>query len=135
MEASAPPPSPPPAPPAPPTAPAKPGKAGAGARTLAVLGALVLAFAAAVIISVLADLGDGPLCSEPVQPGKSCWDVSSAGRVISLILGWPGAILGAVAALAALAFAVRGRDGRTVWSLTTAAVVLCGLSIAVAQVS
>ena len=133
MEASASPPSPPPQ--APPTAPAQPGKAGGGARALAVLGALVLAFAAAVIISVLADLGNGPLCSEPVQPGKSCWDVSSSGRVISLILGWPGAILGVVAALAALVFAVRGRNGRTVWLLTAAAVVLCGLSIAVAQVS
>ena len=110
-------------------------KANAGLRALAVLGSLVLAFATAVIVIVMVDLGNGPLCSEPVQPGKDCWDVSSGGRVVTLILGWPGAILGGVAALAALAFAVTGRNGRRVWLLTAAAVVLCGLSIAVAQIT
>lgn len=133
MEAT--PPPPPSGAPPPPPPPAAPEKAGPGIRALALLGSLLLAFAAAVIISVMVDLGGGPLCSEPVQPGKSCWDVSSGGRVVTLILGWPGAILGVVAAIAALMLAVNGRNGRRVWLLTVAAVVLCGLSIAVAQIT
>jgi hypothetical protein len=83
----------------------------------------------------MVDLGNGPLCDQPHLLSQSCWDVSSGGRVVTLILGWPGVILGGLAALAALAFAVTGRNGRRVWLLTLAAVVLCGLSIAVAQIT
>src|SRR6478609_8063962 len=101
-------------PPTPPPAPAAPQKAGAGYRILAVLGSLVLAFATAVIVIVMVDLGNGPLCSQPHLLSQSCWDVSSGGRVVTLILGWPGVILGGLAALAALAFAVTGRNGRRV---------------------
>jgi hypothetical protein len=139
MEATPPPPPPPPPPeampPPPPPVPGDAPKASGGMRALAVLGALVLAFAAAVIITVMVDLGKGPLCGEPHDITETCWDVSSGGRVVSLIFGWPGAILGVVAALAALAFALTGRNGRRVWVLTGAAVVLCGLSIAVAQIT
>lgn len=133
--------SPPPAEPrladAPP--PAAPEKAGGGLRALGVLGFLVLAFGAAVIAITMADLGDGPLCDSvpggAEHPLVDCWDVSSGGRVVALILGWPGALCAALAALAALAFTFTGRNGRRFWLLTAAAVVLCGLSIAVAQVT
>ncbi len=110
-------------------------KAGAGLRVLAVIGSLILAFATAVIVTVMVDLGNGPLCDQAVSFGQDCWDVSSGGRVVTLILGWPGAILGGAAALAALLLAVTGRNGRRVWLLTVAAVVLCALSIAVAQIT
>ena len=110
-------------------------KAGVGTRILAVVGALVLAFATAVIATVMADLGNGPLCGEPHNLGESCWDVSSAGRVVTLLLGWPGVLAGGLAALAALALAITGRNAMRVWALVGAAIVLCGLSIAVAQIT
>jgi hypothetical protein len=133
--------SPPPAEPrladAPP--PAAPDRAGGGLRALGVLGFLVLAFGGGVIALTLVDLGDGPLCDDVVlsqlPPNEECWDVSSGGRVVALILGWPGALCAALAALAALAFTFTGRNARRFWLLTAAAVVLCGLSIAVAQVT
>jgi hypothetical protein len=118
--------------------PAAPEKAGGGMRALGVLGFLVMAFGAAVIAAVLIDLGDGPLCENvggADHPLVDCWDVSSGGRVVSLIIGWPGVLAGALAALAALAFAITGRNGRRFWLLTATAVVLCGISIAVAQIS
>ena len=111
-------------------------------RPRGVLGFLVLAFGGGVIALTLVDLGDGPLCDDVVlsqlPPNEECWDVSSGGRVVALILGWPGAVLAglaALAALAALAFTFTGRNARRFWLLTAAAVVLCGLSIAVAQVT
>ena len=113
------------------------GKAGAGWRVLAILAAVVLAFGAAVIALVMLDLGDGPLCGDvggAAHPTQDCWDVNSTGRVISLVLGWPGAVLAALAALAALAFTITGRNGGRFWMLAIAAVVLCALSIGVAQV-
>jgi hypothetical protein len=141
MEATPPPADPPPADPrlagAPP--PGAPEKAGGGLRALGILGFLLLAFGAAVIAVTMADLGDGPLCDDvpggAAHPLVDCWDVSSGGRVVALILGWPGALCAALAALAALAFTITGRNGRRFWVLTAAAVVLCGLSIAVAQIT
>ena len=119
--------------------PAAPDRAGAGLRVLGVLGFLVLAFGAAVIAAVMIDLGDGPLCGDvpggAEHPLVDCWDLSSGGRIVALILGWPGALCAALAALAALAFTITGRNGRRFWLLTAVAVVLCGLSIAVAQIA
>ena len=69
------------------------------------------------------------------RPPVECWDLSSGGRVAALILGWPGALCAALAALAALAFTFTGRNGRRFWLLTAAAVVLSGLSIAVAHIT
>jgi hypothetical protein len=135
MEATTPPPEPSLATAPPPTPPQK---AGAGLRVLGIVGFLVLAFATAVIVAVMVDLGDGPLCADvggAAHPLEDCWDVSSGGRVVSLILGWPGAVLAGLAALSALVFTFTGRNGRRVWMLTGAAVVLCGLSIAVAQIT
>jgi hypothetical protein len=134
MEAASPPPEPSLATAPPPSAPEK---AGPGLRVLAIVGFVVLAFATAVIVSVMVDLGGGPLCKDvggAANPTEDCWDVSSGGQVISLVLGWPGAILGGLAALSALAFTFTGRNGRRFWLLTLAAVVLSALSIAAAQV-
>src|SRR3954454_25374869 len=75
---------------------AAPQKAGAGLRVLGVLGFLVLAFGAAVIALTMGDLGQRPLCDTvpggAAAPIEDCWDVSSGGSVVALILGWPGAV-------------------------------------------
>jgi hypothetical protein len=132
-----------------PTQPPPPGGAGppdegepsAGWRILAVLLALVLAFAAAVMIVAMVDIGGTPRCDDPealaeaVAEGEDeCFDGSSAQKTISLVLGWPSGILAAIAALVALFFAFTGRSGRLVLQLTGAAVFLGVLSILIGSV-
>ena len=143
MEASGtPPPSaePPPPPPPPPPAPAEEGKATGGWRALGVVLALALAFACAVMIVAMADIGETPTCDD-VLSGEAalpedgeCFDGSSTQKTISLILGWPSGVLAGIAALLALFFAATGRQGRLVLQLTGAAVVLGGLSILIGSV-
>jgi hypothetical protein len=60
-----------------------------------------------------------------------CFDGSSAKKTISLILGWPGAVLAVVSVLLAIAFVIRGRGGRMLAMSIGGAVVLFGLSILV----
>ena len=121
---------------------ASPPKAGGGWRALAVLLAIILAFGAAVIIAVMADLGDRPRCDDiaallqakPNANGKvECFDVGSTQRVVSLGLGWIGGVLAGLAALLALAFAITGRRGRLLLQVTAAALIFVGLSLLVAQ--
>jgi hypothetical protein len=141
MESTATPPPPPPPPGDPAYAPES--KASAGRRVLAVLLAIVLAFAAAVIIAVMVDLGDRPRCDDTAaiqrlaqtQQGLvKCFDVTSTQRTVTLILGWVGGVLGGIAALLALAFAVTGTRGRLVLQASALAVVLCGLSILIGSI-
>ena len=117
---------------------ASPPKAGGGWRALAVLLAIILAFGAAVIIAVMVDLGSQPRCDDTAAlvkkaattSGKvTCFDVSSTQRVITLGLGWIGGVLGGLAALLALAFAITGRRGRLLVQVTAAAIIFSGLSI------
>jgi hypothetical protein len=149
MEASGPPPSgftpsdPAPAeevPPAPApayTEPPKGDKAGPGLRILALVFALVLAFLAAVMIAVAVDIGDTPTCDDAQQillaggtiEGNECFDGSSGAKSASVILAWGSGILGAIAALAGLAFVIMGRRGRLVVQLAVGAIVLGVLSI------
>lgn len=138
MESTTTPPPPPPPPGQEPYTTPAPQKAGGGMRALAVLLAIILAFGAAVIIAVMVDLGGRPRCNDlaalvqakPNANGKiECFDVTSTQRIISLGLGWIGGVLGGLAALFALAFAITGRRGRLLLLATAGAVIFSGLSI------
>ena len=123
-----------PAPPPPAATTADTGKASGGWRALAVLLALALAFACAVMVIAMSDIGQTPTCDD-VKAGNAlphdgeCFDGSSTQKTISLVLGWPSGVLAGIAALVALFFAATGRRGRLLLQLTAAAIVLGGLSI------
>ena len=120
-----------------------PREASAGRRVLAVLLAIILAFAAAVMIAVMVDVGDRPRCddtaaiqrlSQTHQGLVKCFDVTTAQRTVTLVLGWVGGVLAGIAALLALAFAVTGARGGLVLLLTALAVALSGLSILIGSI-
>lgn len=128
-----------PPPPPPPTATPESDKAGAGPRVLAVLAALVLAFAAAVAILAMILIGDTTPCADVDSPADlnedgECFDGSSTKKLIALALGWPGAILLAVSVLAGLAFTITGRGGRRFIGVAVVGAVLFGLSIAAGSI-
>lgn len=118
-----------------PTTPATAPRAGGLARIGAVLLALVLAFVAAVAFVVMIDIGELTPCSEIgsdlslLNDEGECFDGSDSSKTISLVLGWPGAFVAALAALLAFAFAVRGRGGRPLLIAIVAGAVLLGLSL------
>jgi hypothetical protein len=127
----------PPAPPPPPAVPDDEQKATAGWRALAVVLFLALAFACAVLVIAMSDIGSTPTCDD-VLSGKAqlpsdneCFDGSSAQKTISLVLGWPSGVLAGIAALVAVFFAATGRQGSLLLTLTGAAIVLGALSILV----
>ena len=141
MDASAPP---PPADAGPSQAPPDDEKAGGGWRALGIVLALALAFAAAVMIVAMADIGSTPRCddeaavdAELAATGAAeveCFEGSQTQKVISLILGWPSGILAGLAALLALYFAATGRRGQLLLRLTTIAIVLGALSIVIGSI-
>jgi|Tabmets5t2r1_1033131.scaffolds.fasta_scaffold61704_2 hypothetical protein len=143
MEASGQPP-PEPTPPPPPEAPSDDDTATTGWRLLGVLLALALAFACAVMVIAMLDIGDTPRCDDPAALEEEraetddlvieCFDGSQAQKVISLVLGWPSAILAGIAALVALFFAATGRQGQLLLRLTGTAIVLGGLSILIGSI-
>jgi hypothetical protein len=108
---------------------------------LGVILALALAFACAVMIVAMSDIGSTPRCDDPAavaeealeNPGEEieCFDGSSAQKVATLVLGWPSGILAGIAALLAFFFAATGRRGRLLLQLTGAAIALGVLSILV----
>jgi hypothetical protein len=147
MEASGSTPNPPPAsetapaPPPPPTTDrVDDGKASGGWRFLGVILALALAFACAVMVIAMADIGSTPTCKDVLSGAAAlpsdneCFDGSSAQKTASLILGWPSGILAGVAALLALVFVFTGRRGGLLLRLTAAAVVLGALSIGIGSI-
>jgi hypothetical protein len=133
-----------PPPPPPPGAAADAERASGGWRLLGVLLALALAFACAVMVIAMLDIGDTPRCDDPAALEEEraetgdlvieCFEGSQAQKVISLVLGWPGAILAGIAALVALFFAATGRQGQWLLRLTGAAIVLGGLSILIGSI-
>jgi hypothetical protein len=127
-----------PPPPPPPAAPED--KASGGWRALGVILALALAFACAVMVIAMADIGDTPTCDD-VLSGKAalpsdneCFDGSSGQKTASLVLGWPSGVVAGIAALLALYFAANGRRGRTLLQLVGVAIVLGALSIGIGSV-
>jgi hypothetical protein len=139
-ELAAPPPPPPPAPPG----TGESGKASGGMRALGFLIALVLAFGAAVMIAVAIDIGDTSTCDqffEDVESGQvvpelddECFDGSSAQKSISVVLAWASGIVGAIAVLVALMFAVTGTRGPLLARAAGAAVALGILSILIGSI-
>ena len=136
-------PSPPPPPPAPPAA-GESGKASGGMRALGILLALVLAFGAAVMILVAIDIGETATCDdffEDVASGEvtpdfddECFDGSSAQKTVSVALAWASGIVGAIAVLVALMFAITGTRGGLLARVAGAAVVLGVLSIVIGSI-
>jgi hypothetical protein len=112
-----------------------PRKAGAGMRILAVLLAVGLAFVTAVAVIVVLDIGDLTPCQDvgndisKLNADGECFDGSATAKTISLVLGWPGAILAGLATLLALGFAIRGYGGRRLIAVIVAAAVLLGLAL------
>jgi hypothetical protein len=137
-----PPQAPPPSPPAAP--PSNEDRASGGWRVLGVVLALALAFACAVMIVAMVDIGDTPRCDDPAALEEEraesgdlvieCFDGSEAQKVISLVLGWPSGILAGIAALVALFLAATGRQGQLLLRLTGTAIVLGGLSILIGSI-
>jgi hypothetical protein len=126
-------------PPPPPTAPTEETASG-GWRALGVVLALALAFACAVMVIAMADIGDTPTCDDVLSgqaalpSDNECFDGSSAQKTISLVLGWPSGVLAGLAALFALYFAATGRRGRQLMQLVAVAIVLGALSIGIGSI-
>lgn len=110
-------------------------KASGGMRALAVLLAVALAFGAAVMIVIALNPDDIPRCEETARAAAAaeCFDISQAQQTIGQVLAWPAGIIGAAAALVALAVAATGRHGRTLLRLTLVAAVLAGVVVLVGQ--
>ena len=132
----------PPPPPPPPESAAIGGeeKASGGWRVLAIVLFLALAFACAVMVIAMSDIGSTPTCRD-VLSGKAslpsdneCFDGSSAQKTASLVLGWPSGVLAGIAALIAIFFAATGRRGRLLVMVTSAAIVLGALSILIGSI-
>jgi len=112
--------------------------AAVGLRIGAGLLALMLAFICAVAIAVMIDVNDTPLCGEvpsaqELAGGYECYDFSDSVKPIVVGAGWIGAVLAGIAAILALAFAVRGRGGRSLLLVIAAAAVLLAVSVVAAQ--
>jgi hypothetical protein len=125
-----------PPPPPPPTTPDEETASG-GWRALGVLLALALAFASAVMIVAMVDIGDTPVGAQECRETPGCdeyFDGSSGQKTASLVLGWPSGVLAGVAALFALYFAATGRRGRTLMQLVGVALVLGALSIGIGTI-
>jgi hypothetical protein len=129
--------------PQPPPAPAETKHSG-WARAGGFVLALIFAFACAVMVAVMVEIGDSPLCDDPqaVQeairesPGETveCFEGSDTAKTASLILGWPSALLAGIVVLLGLVFTIRGRGVRPLAIAAVAAVVLGGLSILVGSI-
>jgi hypothetical protein len=112
-----------------------PAKAGVLARVLGVIGALVLAFAAAVAIVSMLDISSLTPCydanRDPNFTGTDCFDGSSKRKLLTLALGFPGAALAVIAFVLTLVFVVRGRGLKQVAIAVAAGALLFGLSLIV----
>lgn len=107
---------------------------------LAIVLFLALAFACAVMVIAMSDIGSTPTCRD-VLSGKAslpsdneCFDGSSAQKTASLVLGWPSGVLAGIAALIAIFFAATGRRGRLLVTVTGAAIVLGAASILIGSI-
>ena len=127
-------------PPPPPTAAIDDDKASGGWRALGVVLALALAFACAVMVIAMADIGDTPTCDDVLSgeaalpSDNECFDGSSGQKTASLVLGWPSGVIAGIAALFALYFAATGRRGRLLLQMVGVAIVLGALSIGVGSI-
>lgn len=116
----------------PPAPPPTDEKAGVGLRIAAAALALALAIVSAVGIAVMTDVSDVGVCAD-AAPGSECYDFSDSAKPFVLIFGWAGSIVAGITALIALAFTIRGRNGRPVLVGTGLAVVLLAISVIIAR--
>jgi len=103
-------------------------------RALGVVGFIVLAFACAVLIVAIVDIGKTPTCADvnahKAQPYQGqCFDGGSTKKVITEGLVWPGGVIAGLAALMSLMFTITGRNGRRLLAVIALAVVLSGLGL------
>ena len=109
-------------------------------RALAVLLFVALAFGSLTMFLVMSDVGDTKLCSDVstndviADPAGECFSGSGTQKTITLILGYPSAVVAAIAGLLALAHAITGRARRAMLLLTGAAILLGALSIGIGSV-
>lgn len=115
-------------------------RAGTGWRVLGVLLALALAFACAVMVAVMLDIGGTKPCGDVTDeyalahPGGECFEGSGFQKAVFLVLGWPSGVIAGVAGVLALAFAITGRSGRRMLLAAALAIVLGALSFLIGGV-
>ena len=112
------------------------GKASGGLRVLAAVGVVVLLFATAVLFIAFGEISGLTPCddvssSADLNSDGECYDGSSATKIITVVLGFLGAALAAVATFLCLAFVIRGRGARPLLYAVGGAVVLTGLAFAI----
>jgi hypothetical protein len=101
---------------------------------LALIGGLALLFGAAVMIIIVLNPDDIPICSEATRLDTECFDISSTQDTLSRILAAPSGLLAAFAGLLGFYVAFTGRRLGTMIRLGTAAVVLGVLTYVVNNV-
>jgi hypothetical protein len=110
-------------------------RAGGLARGLAVVGAIVLGLLAAIAVLAMVEIADLTTCydanRDPDFSETDCFEGSSKRKLLTLVLGIPGALLVAASAVLLLAFAIRGRGWRYPLIAAVAGAVLFGLGILV----
>ena len=134
-------PTPPPPPPeAPAPATTEEPKASGLMRFFAVLVTLVLLFGVAVMVIVVINPDNLPLCEEvrsgeaELGPTLECLDSSQTEYTLTRIVAGAAAIVGGLAALLGLAVAFTGRRGSLFWKVTAAALVLAGLAFLIGEI-
>lgn len=113
-------------------------EASGGMRALGVLIALALAFAAAVMIMVGVEISGVPTCEEfyadATSTADECFDASAERKAASVALAWASGLVGLLAVVAGLAFAVTGTRARLLAKLAGAAVALGALSVLIGSI-
>jgi hypothetical protein len=133
-------PPPPPPPEAPAPAAAEEPKASGLMRFFAVLVTLVLLFGVAVMVIVVINPDNLPLCEEVASgeaqlgPTNECLDSSQTEYTLTRILAGAAALVGGLAALLGLAVAFTGRRGSLFVKLTVVALVLGGLTFLIGEI-
>jgi hypothetical protein len=123
----------PPPPPPEPQAPEEP-KASGLMRFFAVLATLVLLFGVAVMVIVVINPDDLPLCDDvrsgeaALGPTLECLDSSEAMYTVTRVIAAVAGAIGALAALLGLYVAATGRRAALFMRLTVVALVLGGLT-------
>jgi hypothetical protein len=102
-------------------------------RALGVILALVIGFGAAVMFAVGLDISDLASCENPeevIESGESeCFDGSEDIKPVVVGLAIASGVVGAVAFLLGIAFAITGRRGRLFAQVAIAAVLLAVLAL------
>ena len=108
-------------------------------RALAAVVALVLLFGVAVMVFVVINPDNLPLCDDVISgeaalgPANECLDSSRAAYTASRVAAAAAGLVGALAALVGFYVAATGRRGGLMVKLTGAALVLGGLTFLIGE--